>query len=48
MESENDRANEIKAGEWVKARVKGNFDKAPPDGQKEKVVLNGVKALYYA
>lgn len=35
----------IKAGDWVRARVKGNFDK--PDNKKEKVVLGGVKAKYY-
>lgn len=48
LKPENDAADEIRAGDWVKARVKGNFEKAPPSGQKEKVVLNGVKALYYA
>lgn len=48
LKSENDAADEIRAGDWVKARIKGNFEKAPPAGQSEKVVLNGVKALYYA
>lgn len=35
----------IKAVDWVRARVKGNFDK--PDDRKEKVVLGGVKAKYW-
>lgn len=35
----------IKAGDWVRARVKGNFDK--PDNRKEKEVLGGVKAKYW-
>lgn len=48
LKSENDAADEIKAGDWVKARIKGNLAKAPADGRKEKEVLNGVKALYYA
>lgn len=48
LKSDNDAADEIKAGDWVKARIKGNFEKVPTDGNKEKVVLNGVKALYYA
>ena len=42
---QNDASDEIKAGDWVRARIKGNLDKAPIDGNKEKVVLNGVKAL---
>ena len=46
VQSDNDAADEIKAGDWVKARVKGNLDKNT--GSKEKEVLNGVKALYYA
>ncbi len=35
----------IKAGDWVRARVKGNFEK--PDNKKEKEVLGGVKAKYW-
>ena len=48
LKSENDAADEIRAGDWVKARIKGNFEKRSPGDQKEKEVLNGVKALYYA
>ncbi len=48
LKSENDAADEIKAGDCVKARVKGNLDKAPKGGRKQKEVLNGVKATYYA
>lgn len=47
-QSDTNAADEIKAGDWVKARVKGNLDKHKGDGNKEKEVLNGVKALYYA
>lgn len=35
----------IKAVDWVRARVKGNFDK--PSNKKEKEVLGGVKAKYW-
>lgn len=42
----NDEADGIRAGDWVRARVKGNFDKAV-EGQKEKTVIGGVKAKYY-
>lgn len=44
----NNTAAEISAGDWVRARVKGNFDKVPEGGNNEKEVLNGVKAIYYA
>lgn len=47
LQSENSAADEIKAGDWVKARVKGNLDRVDRTGQKEKEVLNGVKATYY-
>ena len=47
LQSENSNADELKAGDWVKARVKGNLDKATGTGGKEKEVLNGVKASYY-
>ena len=47
LQSENEAADEIKAGDWVKARVKGNLDKVDRTGKKEKEVLNGVKATYY-
>ncbi|KAK5106596.1 hypothetical protein LTS08_000717 [Lithohypha guttulata] len=35
----------IKAGDWVRARVKGNFDK--PEDEKEKEVIGGIKAKYW-
>lgn len=37
----------IKAGEWVRARVQGNWDAPPVEGQKEKVVLGNAKAKIY-
>ena len=37
----------ITAGDWVRARVKGNQDKVPVGGYREKTVLGGVKAKYY-
>ena len=40
IKSENDAADEIRAGDWVKARVKGNLDKAPAGGRKDKEVLS--------
>lgn len=40
-------ADGIKAGDWVKARIKGNLDKASESGREDKLVLNGVKAKYY-
>ena len=40
-------ADDIKAGDWVKTRVRQNLDKASPDGREDKVVLNGVKSKYY-
>lgn len=40
-------AADIKAGDWVKARVKGNLDRASKDGKREKEVLGGVKVKYY-
>lgn len=48
LKAENDAASGIAAGDWVKARVKGNLDKVTEEGKKEKVVLNGISALYYA
>jgi isopenicillin N synthase-like dioxygenase len=42
-----DEAAGIKAGDWVRARVAGNLDRAVEGGHKEKTVLNGVKAKYY-
>ena len=45
-EAEDDSKKDgIKAGDWVRARVKGNFDK--PDDRKEKEVLGGIKAKYW-
>ncbi|KAK4561134.1 hypothetical protein LTR86_005089 [Recurvomyces mirabilis] len=43
----NDSAANVKAGDWVRARVKGNLDKAVKGGHKEKEVLGGVKVKYY-
>ncbi|KAK0937616.1 hypothetical protein LTR29_010838 [Friedmanniomyces endolithicus] len=40
-------AGNINAGDWVRARVKGNLDKAVVGGHKEKSVLGGVKVKYY-
>lgn len=40
-------AANIKAGDWVRARVKGNLDRAVAGGAKEKEVLSGVKVKYY-
>lgn len=42
---DDDKKQGIKAGDWVRARVKGNFDK--PDDKKEKEVIAGVKAKYW-
>ncbi|KAK3067859.1 hypothetical protein LTR53_015004, partial [Teratosphaeriaceae sp. CCFEE 6253] len=47
LKAEHDAARNIKAGDWVKARVKGNLDKAVAGGHKEKAVLGGVKVKYY-
>ena len=47
MKPENDTADEIKAGDWVRARVKGNQDKVPQGGNLEKPVIGGIKAKYY-
>ncbi|KAK5109751.1 hypothetical protein LTR62_006591 [Meristemomyces frigidus] len=44
---EGDQAGDIKAGDWVRARVRGNLDKAKSGGQEEKEVLKGVKVKYY-
>ena len=48
LHSENSAADDLKAGDWVKARIKGNWEKVPEGGRQDKEVLNGVKALYYA
>jgi len=42
-----DEAADLKAGDWVKARVKGNLDPVPKGGFKEKSVLGGVKVKYH-
>lgn len=47
LKNEDDKAADIKAGDWVKARVKGNLDRAVKGGHKEKEVLGGVKVKYY-
>lgn len=51
LRDEDDAAKEgIKAGDWVKARVKGNWDPAKDrskDGPKEEAVLGGVKIRKY-
>ncbi|SMR57709.1 unnamed protein product [Zymoseptoria tritici ST99CH_1A5] len=43
----NDTAAGVKAGDWVRMRVKQNSDKAVEGGHKEKEVLGGVKVKYY-
>ena len=40
-------ADNIKAGDWVKTRVRQNLDKASVNGRETKTVMNGVKAQYY-
>ena len=47
LKSDNDQAADIKAGDWVRARVKGNQDKVPEGGVKQKSVIGGLKADYY-
>ena len=47
LKDDGDKASEIKAGDWVRARVAGNLDRAVEGGHKEKTVLNGVKVKYY-
>lgn len=47
LQASGEEAAGIKAGDWVKARVKGNLDKAPEGGHKEKPVLGGIKVKYY-
>lgn len=42
-----DKAEDVKAGDWVKARVKGNSDPAKKEGLKEKTYVGGLKAQYY-
>lgn len=42
-----DEAAGIKAGDWVRMRVRQNSDKAVEGGHKEKEVLGGVKIKYY-
>jgi isopenicillin N synthase-like dioxygenase len=37
----------IKAGDWVRARVQGNWNAPPEEGQKEKVVLGKAKTKIY-
>lgn len=46
-ESEDHAADAITAGDWVRARVKGNQDKVPEGGNQNKPVLGGLKAKYY-
>jgi isopenicillin N synthase-like dioxygenase len=45
--NEDSAVDGIKAGDWVRARVKGNQDRVPAGGNKEKEVVAGVKAKYY-
>lgn len=47
LKAENAASDGIKAGDWVRARVKGNQDKVPEGGNKNKEVLGGLKAKYY-
>lgn len=46
-DDDDDAAVGIKAGEWVRTRVRQNQDKAREVGHKEKEVLRGVKVKYY-
>ncbi|KAK1051388.1 hypothetical protein LTR33_014569 [Friedmanniomyces endolithicus] len=45
LQGDEDGAGNIKAGDWVRARVKGNLDKAVAGGHMEKSVLGGVKSV---
>ena len=47
LKSENDMADDITAGDWVRARVKGNQDKVPEGGNSNKAVIGGISAKYY-
>ena len=47
LKSESEVADEITAGDWVRARVKGNQDKVPEGGNKNKSVIAGLSAKYY-
>lgn len=47
LKPENDEAAGIKAGDWVRMRVKQNLDKATARESGEKTVLGGVKVKYY-
>lgn len=47
LKSDNDAADELKAGDWVRARVKGNQDKVPEGGNQNKDVIGGLRAKYY-
>lgn len=48
LKPEKDEGEGIKAGDWVKARVKGNLERAPKGGHLEKEVIGGIKVKYYA
>ena len=47
LKKDEDEGAGIKAGDWVRMRVKQNQDKAVDGGRKEKEVLGGVKVKYY-
>jgi hypothetical protein len=47
LKNASDTAASIKAGDWVRMRVKQNSDKAVEGGHKDKEVLAGVKVKYY-
>ena len=47
LKAEDGAADDITAGDWVRARVKGNQDKVPEGGNQNKPVLGGLKAKYY-
>lgn len=47
MKDSHGEAADLKAGDWVRMRVKQNQDKAVNGGHKEKEVLGGVKVKYY-
>lgn len=42
-----EKAEAVRAGDWVKARVKGNSDPATKDAFREKTFVGGLKARYY-
>ncbi len=47
LKADRDEATGVKAGDWVKARVKGDIQKAVEGGHKDVRVLGGLKVKYY-